>query len=189
MERNLNNIFKKRSTIILFVILFLVLIVSTNRLIRSTLKGGTSLMVNEHSESINVTVAQPSKTFSRPAAKYHVTSEDPSKYGISVQTKGRMPRNETQWDRYAKEILIQPKTVAHMEERGAFEVMRTTPKEFQKRMREINGRIKIYEETKKKNPGEHSIDKKLENLYLLRSTLTTLKDKIIIKPSNKDMSD
>ena len=108
--------------------------------------------------------------------------QDPKKYGIIVKPEGQGLEGQMQWELYTENVSRQSNTLDFTNNPKALAMMQKTPQEFQNRLAEIDSRIKTYQKTLEKNPTDVDTQDKLESLYRLKTTLTVLKDKIIVEP-------
>lgn len=112
-------------------------------------------------------------------------TNSPEQYGIYAQDQGKEFWNDGHWQAYVSKTLNQTHVLDSEESAQAFERMRKTPEEFKRRLEDLDNRIKYYEDLKRKDLNNEDIQKKLENLYILKSTLLALESKIVSQPKDK----
>ena len=163
---------KRVKTLLVIFILLLVITSRINRLINSKIAQPPA---SETGVKENANFAPDVSTIPNNP----LTPDDPAKYGIVVQKQEDLPRNQTQWDLHMKKVLVQSKALESMEGKKAFDGVKKTPQEFQQRVQLIDERIKNYEKMVQDDPSNESAQEKLQTLYMLKSTLTVMQDKII----------
>jgi len=108
-------------------------------------------------------------------------ASDLSHYRIIPQKLNRFTNNQRYWDSMTENALGQTDTIGRMEKGGIFKGATMTPVEFQKQLQRINGRIEEYEQIVIREPGNGHAQKKLNDLYMLKSTISALKPAIVGK--------
>ncbi len=116
----------------------------------------------------------------RSPNKVPETGEAP---GIYVQGEEKGFWTDAAWDAYVGKNFEEANLLDKEPDSRLFKNMQKTPENFKKRLEYVNLRIKDLEEQKGKDPYSIEIQKKLENLYGLRSTLLVLEDKITETPA------
>jgi len=162
---------KRAITIAAAVILFVIVSIPINRLIRSSFK---EMVTNEEKNK---------NTGAMPAPVVRLNPEDPSKYGIVVKKEDRIPQDQSDWDTTVKKSFAQSKVLNRIKEDRAFDEVKKTPKELQRKLQRLDDRIKKFEKITKDNPADEDAEIRLQTLYMLKSTLTLLEDKISITPA------
>ena len=71
------------------------------------------------------------------------------------------------------------------ETRKRIKGFKDTAAEFNKRLRRIVSRIEVFEKKRQADPKNIEILDKLQNLYMLKSTMSVFKDKILIDSYKK----
>lgn len=179
MEGNLKTMNDKRHKfLIALTIIFIFVVIGINRLIYFSLKDeNTSLPESK----VGLKPAQLVKSVSKTSVKRSVASQDPRRYGIVVQKEYRLSPGQAEWDNNLKMALGSKRTLDSLSRQNAFEGLNKTPKEFERQLQKINERIKTYEGLAHKDPSDEDVNQKLQALYMLKSTLVTLQDKVVIK--------
>ncbi len=145
-----------------------------------------SLLEDDYSFTISKPVPYPkskAQEENQPKATVHfeLAAQDPRKYGITVQAGDVGPRTQWQWEYYVKNSLKNSDFLSRIDDKLAAGWMKMKPQEFERRMRELNGQIQRYEDIRQKDPSDQTAEKKLETLYMLKSTLAALEEKIVVK--------
>jgi len=128
-----------------------------------------------------------SSTDNPPAPQSKMTTtitKASEQYGIYEHAQTKDFWNDQQWEAYVKRTLDETHVLDAQESEKAFVGIKKTPQEFQKRLKDLNRRIQYYEDLKRKDLNNEDIQKKLENLYILKSTLLALENKIITPSKN-----
>ena len=158
-----------------FGFVFLALTFPINWAIRNLTEGKSE-------KPLPITQAQnkPQKTmvvFKQPSAK------NPGKYGILTSTNLQIPKTQSAWDHSIKKQLTDPKIVERLTKDGVLENAGKTPSEYRRQLKLLTDRINRYEKIAKSNPSDESSRETLQNLYMLKATLTALETKITTKGS------
>lgn len=106
--------------------------------------------------------------------------DDPSDVMIFVQKKDQGYRSELQWEFDMKQTMFNSKVIEQMDQDQRIAEFKDSAAEFNKRMRRIDNRIQFFENEKQRYPKNSDISDKLQNLYMLKSTMSVFKDKILI---------
>ena len=103
-------------------------------------------------------------------------------YQIIPQRINRFTNNQRYWDEVTEKAVEQSGVLGDMENGGIFKGATMTPAEFQKQLQRINGRIEEYEQIVVREPGNDYAQKKLNDLYMLKSSISALEKNLIEKP-------
>ena len=160
--------------IFIFLGLFLFSIIVMNRFIRSALKMSLS-DVSKTDESQNQN--QTAEVFVEKNSKYHLVADDPDKYNIKSQGEQDIPLTQAQWEYRMRQGLKQSRA-DNANPALSLAGIEKTPEEIEGRINELNAQIKAYEAAALNNPGDRNAQEKLQTLYMLKATLTVLKDKV-----------
>jgi hypothetical protein len=129
-------------------------------------------------------MAQPSSPEPRPVQQEEAQSLIPSDlagYQIIPQRINRFTNNQRYWDELT-EKAVGGSGVLEDEEGGIFKGATMTPAQFQKQLQRINGRIEEYEQIVVREPGNDYAQKKLNDLYMLKSSISALEKNLTDKP-------
>lgn len=104
--------------------------------------------------------------------KEHVLKEtDLSPYSITSQGDNRILKSQQFWDNHAK------KTIGG----GAPGGGQWTPDQIDRQISRIDGRIREFQGRVQYNPDDEYAQRKLQGLYMMRSTMKTLRENVINK--------
>jgi len=101
---------------------------------------------------------------------------DLSSYTIMAQKDGLAIRGQHHWDGITKRLVNEADFISDMEKSGVFMQTKMTRKDFKKQMKRINNRIEAYEQKVIAQPGNKYVEKKLQGLYRMKSSITTLQN-------------
>ena len=113
-----------------------------------------------------------------------LNAEDPGRYGIVARKEERIPQTQGDWDAVVKKSFSHSEKLRHIKDNDVFAGIKKTPVEIEEKLRNLNDRIKKYEKIKRENPGDQETEERHQSLYMLKSTLTFLQDKISVSPKN-----
>ncbi len=167
---------------ILVLFLLILLILGTTQIINSFLSQSL-----EEKKPAPVVAKAPVGAATQPAVApvhktYPLIPSDPAKYGIIVQDPAETPKTPEQWDLFMEQALQKNKVLEQEGAAPAIEVMKKKPEEFAARQKEIEDRIKLFEEKRNDNPSDEDAEHHLKELYMLRSLGKILKDKVTASP-------
>jgi hypothetical protein len=160
---------------------FLLSIILMNRFVKTSLK---------QSGEVNAVVAvgeegEAEVPVRRPLGKYPLIEDDPAQYNIKVQGRTDVPLTEQQWEYQMRQGLANVGQGAESPLTG----IAKTPEEVADQMEEITSQIKEYETITATNPGDRKAQEHLQTLYMLKATLTILKDKVTSTNSTEPPDD
>lgn len=160
---------QKHFLIALGVLFFLSIF--ANRFIRSSLQfAATDKKQDRKGKGV------PKEVFIEENSKYHPVPDDPADFNIPLQDQG-VPLTEQQWEYRMREGVRSARGSAQSPERSLTGVVRK-PAEIDKKIAEIKTQIKEYEAAALNNPNDQAAQEKLQTLYMIKATLTVLKDRV-----------
>ena len=166
------------------LILFFAVFRSLNMSIENQLKA------QMHAEKEGLSTEEPSPKDSSPVIpqeqakqKRALRSSDPAQYHILAQKKSVLLESQLYWDSTMRKTLRQSDTINRMSQGNAFKETRTTPEQFQKKLQRIDGRIREYEQRVHNNPGDDYARQKLQDLYMMKSSVSNLEEAVVIHGS------
>ena len=101
-------------------------------------------------------------------------------YTIKVQKQSILLGNQHYWDSNTKMILKGTDVMERMDEANVFAGNKKTPEQFKRQLQRIDGRIREYQMKVQNNPADDHARQKLQNLYMLRATVSGL-EKVVVK--------
>ncbi len=166
--------------LVTLTVAFFLIVIAINRFIYSSVKE--KKVPYSSKKMITPKPSELVKTTSKVPSKHAVTSQDPHKYGIVAQKEFQLSPSQAEWDNNLKVTLGTRKILNSLSHQNAFEGLAKTAGEYERQQQKINERIKVYEGLAHKNPNDEDVNQKLQALYMLKSTLAVLKDKVVTKP-------
>jgi hypothetical protein len=127
-------------------------------------------------------VSQPSEAASEPVKLEEsrpLIASELSGYQIIPQRLNRMTSNQRYWDTTTKKAVEASGVFARMEQGGTFKGATMTPVQFQRQLQRIDGRIEEYEQIVSREPDNAYAQKKLNDLYMLKSSMDALKKNMV----------
>ncbi len=118
----------------------------------------------------------------KPVTLHNLSPDDPAKFGILVQKEGDV-RSPNHWEQNVKRTLVASGALAGMEKSGALSSGVPSEKEFERRSRSIDERIREQERAIKNDPSDEEAQLKLQNLYMLKATLSAVGNKAATIPA------
>ena len=110
---------------------------------------------------------------------------NPKKYNIAVSTSKNVEQSQMQWDYETKQIIKKSKILADSKENEVFVDALKTRQKYEERVARIDQRIESAKEALEKSPNDDELIAGLNDLYQMRSMVTTLEDVIVTKDSEK----
>ena len=166
-----------KKQVMIFIIIFFSLFILFNSIIIKTLNKkqlNTRPFTAEQS-----TIMQKSKQDIPSGRRSKGVTEDPAKYGIISISKHELPKEQAEWDFYLEKILKKSHVLDTEEANLALEKMQTTPEYFQETIGRVEDRIILFEQNVKENPDDMEAQKRLQNLYMLKSLGKVLEEKVV----------
>lgn len=117
---------------------------------------------------------QNTKKQKRPLSPSDLTS-----YQIIPHRKSRLFKNQQYWNVMTRNALQQSGIIDNIQTEGIFKGIEKTPEQFKKQIRQIDGRIRKYKQKIRNNPNDEHAKQKLQNLYMIKSTVKALKETIV----------
>ena len=173
---------RKRYNIIILMGCFVVLLffISFRAVNRSMEK-----QITEHMEKIKVDLLSRQVVQTPPdhekSQERDLSSSDLTPYQIVPQRKSRLFKNQQYWDVLTKEALEKSDTVRRIQDGGIFKGIKKSPEEFKQQILLIDGRIKEYKQRVRGDPNDDYAQQKLQDLYMLKSTVKALRETIVEK--------
>lgn len=160
--------------LLLFIIpiaILIILRVSPFLTLEADIKKEQYLLNNPPSD-ISPVAIQPTRRVEnkKPETEAAVPSQDPAAFGIQATPKEQMPHTQNDWDAHIKATLVETNAIEQMDHINT----QLSAKEYQNRLALINERIKEHEKIVRENPSDEAAAKRLQNLYMLKSTLNVL---------------
>lgn len=111
------------------------------------------------------------ETVSAPALRQKITPGRPEDYGMIVRYPEEEPlKTQAEWDRYFAERIKELKTRTSPETWDKMkQKVNEKPGETKAAMMRLEEAMKKYEEELKKNPQDKELQKKMQNLMMLKS--------------------
>lgn len=170
-----------RSRIILLVSVAAILFIMALRAVTNSLERQWKVQTNTDNAQ-----TQPGSDLPNEAPpKQSLVPDDPSKYHITSQREGVGAENQLYWDSTTQKILRESDVMDRLQKGEAFKGREKTPEQFQKQIRQIEGRILEYEQKIQMDPGDEYAVRKLKDLYMLKSTVAALKE-TAVKDDSKE---
>jgi len=171
---------RKRFNIILIigsvaVVLFFVGI----RLITQSIDNELTIEVEKIKEELRVAKEVRERLDRANNQKRVLKSTNLTPYQIVPQRKSRLFKNQQYWDVLTRNALEQSTVTNRIQEGEIFKGITKTPKEFKKEIRMIDGRIKVYKKKIRSDPSDDYARRKLQDLYMLKSTVRVLRETIV----------
>jgi len=182
MEGDLKILDRKRFNIIMIVgssviVLFIIGVRLINRSIENQLAVQVQKMKEELlQEKVEQILSDNKKNQERDLSPSNLTP-----YQIVPQRKSRLFKNQQYWDVLTKEALERSDAMNRINEGEIFKGIEKTPEEFKQQIRLIDSRIKEYKKKIRSNSNDDYARRKLQDLYMLKSTVRALKETIVIK--------
>ena len=107
---------------------------------------------------------------------------DLTNYQIIPHRKSQLFKNQQYWDILTREAVQHSAIINNKRESEILEGITESPKEFKKKIQQIDGRIREYKQIIHDNPNDEYAKQKLQNLYMIKSTVKALKETIV--PAN-----
>ena len=161
------------------VLLFFGTVMFMNRSIQNRLEAQTQPTAGKTTVS---KPAQPEPEPARPEEEQTLTPSDLAGYQIIPQRLNRFTNNQRYWDQMTNKAIGESGVLEGMEKGEIFRGATMTPAEFQKQLQRIDGRIEEYEQIVIREPGNDYAQKKLNDLYMLKSSISALEKNLIEKP-------
>jgi len=117
--------------------------------------------------------------------KRTLSSTDLTPYQIVPHRKSRLFKNQQYWDVRTKEAFEQSSVKSRIQEGEVFKGITKTPEEFKQQIRMIDGRIKATKKKIRSDPNDDYARRKLQDLYMLKSTVRALRETLVTKTENK----
>jgi len=173
---------RKRFNIILFISIFVVFLFFIGiQLINRFIENQLTVQVQKMKEELLLEKAASKSSDQKKEQKRILSTSDLTPYQIVPQRKSRLFKNQQYWDVLTKEALEQSDVMSRIQEGEIFKGIQKTPREFRQKIRMIDGRIKEYKKKIRSDPNDDYARRKLQDLYMLKSTVRALKDVIVIK--------
>lgn len=172
----MDTLLKKR--IVLAVAAFFLFILLSNNLVSLFLAKKDENQARKTPAKETLTAAQNPAMEITAKKRYPLTPEDPAKYGIVSYSAADQPRNQAQWDIFMEKALVKSGLLEQKNAKPAIEKMKTTPEEFQARMKEIDDRIVLFEQKKAANPSDADAQENLQRLYMLKAMAQAMEKKV-----------
>src|SRR3990167_1642432 len=160
------------------ILVFIGAVLFMNRSIQTRLEAQTQPTADN-------AIQHPSRTEPRPVQQEEAQPLIPSDlagYQIIPQRINRFTNNQRYWDEVTEKAVGESGVLEDMAKGGIFKVATMTPAQFQKQLQRINGRIEEYEQIVVREPGNDYAQKKLNDLYMLKSSISALEKNLTDKP-------
>jgi len=180
MERNLkilNKFLDKKYLPAGVLIIFFVLVIISNRWIASSLNKPA--ITPKATSKITVDEIIAEKLKAQNNAKQGLEPDDPAEFGIIAHRTHEIPRTQIQWDFNMKRYRSKSNVFTQLKKNKAFKGAQTSPASYQGQLQRINQRINDYEILRRAQPYDPDIQKKLQKLYMLKSTLRIMESSLI----------
>jgi len=172
--RKFNMANQRQKLILFFFSGFFILIILINLGIRSTLESSKASNAAKAEEGKDQ--AKTREVFIEENSEYHLAPDDPAKYNIKFQGEYDIPLTEKQWEDRMRQSLRQSSlNDKHPEQ--LLEGVKKTPEQIDAQIADLQAKIKEYEAIAL-STGDEKAKEKLQTLYMLKATLTVLKDKV-----------
>ena len=168
----------RKTHLFIFLSIFLFSIVIMNRLIGSTFKtpGGAKIKKNLKTQ------VKAQEVFDEEKSKYHPKEDDPAKFNIKFQGQYDIPLTEKQWE-YKMRQSLAPAGQGDGALQESLAGIEKSPAEIDERIANLTSQIKEHEAVVLNNPGDRAAQARLQNLYMLKATLTVLKERVARRSS------
>ena len=111
--------------------------------------------------------------------KRQLKPSDLSPYQIIPHRKSDLFKNQQYWDIMTKNALQLSNITGNSETEGIFKGIAKTPDQFKNQIQQIDARIREYKRIIHDNPNDEYAKQKLQNLYMIKSTVKTLRETIV----------
>jgi hypothetical protein len=128
----------------------------------------------ELSQPQDQTPKQITKELKRP-----LRPSDLSPYQIIPHRKSDLFKNQQYWDIMTKNALQHSNITNSSEAEGVLKGIAKTPDQFKNQIQQIDARIREYKRIIHNNPNDEYAKQKLQNLYMIKATVKTLKEAIV----------
>lgn len=158
----------------IFVFIYLILIVLINF-------GILSLLKKNQGPSLSFPASKQNRLPARPApqkSKNFLLPDNPLGYNI-VEQKRLVPHNQQQWDEYMSHALKETGVERRLRDPKNAAGLQKSQQDIEQQRRYLDTLIKSYEGTA--NTLDEQGNKKLQELYMLRSSLDRLSHEITSK--------
>lgn len=123
--------------------------------------------------------APPAPVRKEKQQKRSLNADNPEDYHITPQRRSRLFKNQRYWDVITKRAVEQSDVIERMEEGRIFKGVQMTPAQFEKQLQRIDGRIQEYKRTVHNDPNNEYARRKLQSLYMLKSTVGALEEAVV----------
>jgi hypothetical protein len=123
-------------------------------------------------------------TDGKPVVRHSLTPDDPARFGILVQKDGDI-NSPNHWEQNVHKTLVQSGWLEEMEQTGSFSGAAASERDLDRRLRSLEDRIKEQSRILQSESNNEAAQLKLQNLYMQRSTLAALKEKLLSQSGKK----
>jgi hypothetical protein len=114
----------------------------------------------------------------------NLTAADPNQFGIETEDKNGVVKTENDWASQMGKTLNEPAVAQAMAQQGLLEELKNNPERIKEKLDRVEEEIKLQEVRVRQHPTDSDEKDRLQSLYMLKATLTSLNEKVSAGPSN-----
>ena len=157
------------------ILLSFIILRSINRSIENQVSRQMQKIKIELAQDQNTQVSkQRSGTEKRELKPSNLTE-----FQIIPHRKSELFKNQQYWDVLTKDALHHSKIITNPETQNTFKGIAKSQSQYKKQIAQIDERIYEYKQKVSNNPSDGQAKQKLQNLYMIKSTIRALKETIV----------
>jgi len=139
------------------------------------------VQIQKMKEELQLEKALQASSDEEKKEKHILSPSDLTPYQIAPQRKSRLFKNQQYWDVLTREFLEKSNAMSRVNEGEILKGIEKTPKEFKQQITMIDERIKEYKKKIRSDPSDDYARRKLQDLYMLKSTVRALREALVSK--------
>ena len=173
---------KNRSVVFVwgFIFLLLMLVLVNRRIFRSLDLGEISASLTAPEATISSSDYRPPGPLEAFTSKLQFWEFTPADFET---LNPQLLRDEDDWDLQMEKMLGNPRVLEQIEDKGTFQGTQQSPQEYARKMRWLDLRIKETEAHARRAPRDDDARQRLQDLYMLRSSMKSLEDVVTTQDS------